>query len=122
MIEFMEPPEIPKVTIEFLRLLREESERMSFLGLLLPSGQPVFTQRSNTMAKGKLFTYAVLFHPKPTKDTAGNDTTPKSELLIKPTDCLAATADQVRMIATRQIPKEYEDRLDLVEVIVRPFN
>lgn len=74
------------------------------------------------MAKGKLYSYAVIFHPKPTKDTAGNDTTPKSEIMIKPTDILATDDKQVAMIATRQIPKEYEDKLDLVEVIVRPFS
>jgi len=73
------------------------------------------------MAKGALFTYAVLFHPKPSRDVAGNDTTPKSEIIIKPTDVLAIDSKQAGMIATRLIPKEYDDRLDLVEVIVRPF-
>lgn len=74
------------------------------------------------MAKGKLFTYAVLFHPRPLRDAGGNDTTPPSQILIKPTEVLAQDDKTVAMIATRQIPEEYADKLDLVEVIVRPFS
>jgi hypothetical protein len=74
------------------------------------------------MAKGKLYSYAVLFHPKSTRDPGGNDTTPPSEILIKPTDVLAADDKTVAMIATRAIPKEYEQKLDLCEVIVKPFS
>lgn len=74
------------------------------------------------MPKGKLFTYAVLFHPKPSRDAGGNDTTPPSQLLIKPTDVLADDSATVAKIATRAIPKEYEDRLELVEIAVRPFS
>ena len=74
------------------------------------------------MAKGKLFTYCVLFHPKPQRDAGGNDTTPKSEILIKPTDVLADNADTVAKIAMRAIPKEYDDKLELVEIAVRPFS
>lgn len=120
-VDWSPMPEVPQLAIEFLRLLREESERMSGADpRILNQNQK---KRSITaMAKGRLFSYAVLFHPKPTKDPAGNDTTPKSEILIKPTDILATTADQVGMVATRQIPKEYEDRLDLCEVIVKSFS
>jgi hypothetical protein len=74
------------------------------------------------MAKGKLYTYAVLFHPKPKRDAGGNDITEKSEIILPPTDCMAADDKQVAMIATRQIPETYEDKLDCVEVIVRPFS
>jgi len=74
------------------------------------------------MAKGKLFTYAVLFHPKPLRDAGGNDITPKSEIVIAPTDTLAMDDKQVAMLATRSIPREYEDKLDCVEVLVRPFS
>jgi hypothetical protein len=63
----------------------------------------------------------VLYHPKPSRDAGGNDTTPKSEMLIKPTDVLAADSETVAKIATRAIPKEYDDKLDLVEISVRPF-
>jgi hypothetical protein len=74
------------------------------------------------MAKGKLYTYCVLYHPKPSRDAGGNDTTPPSQILIKPTDVLAQDDKTVAMIATRQIPKEYEDKLELLEIIVRPFS
>lgn len=73
------------------------------------------------MAKGMLFEYAILYHPKPSKDANGNDTTPKSEI-VKPVTTILATSDkQVGILAARQIPDEYLDKLDQVEIIVRPF-
>ena len=73
------------------------------------------------MAKGQLFEYAVLFHPKPTKDPAGNDTTPKSTVVVQPTQVLAENEKEVSIKASRQIPESYDDKLELVEILVRPF-
>lgn len=73
------------------------------------------------MAKGKLFEYSVLYHPKQTKDTAGNDTTASSVLIVKKTETLAVTEKEVGLKASRAIPKEYEDKLEDCEVLVRPF-
>lgn len=73
------------------------------------------------MARGQLFEYAVLYHPKPTKDPAGNDTTPKSTLVIAPATVLAVDEKEVGLKVARLIPADYDDKLDLVEVIVRPF-
>ena len=74
------------------------------------------------MARTKLFDFAVLYHPRPTKDPSGNDTTPDSELLaLSDKPVLANTEKEVAMKAARAIPEAYADKLDLVEVIVRPF-
>ena len=73
------------------------------------------------MAKGKMFDFAVLYHPKQTKDTAGNDTTPASQLIVKPQQTLAINEKEVGLRASRAIPAEFDDRLDDCEVLVRPF-
>jgi hypothetical protein len=73
------------------------------------------------MAKGKLFQFAVLYHPKPTKEQADRGETPKSETLIEPKTMLASSPEQAGMLAARLIPETHVDRLDEIEVLVRPF-
>jgi hypothetical protein len=73
------------------------------------------------MAKGKLFEYAVLYHPKSKKDLAGNEEVTKSIILTDVTRQLAATPDEVSILAARSIPPEYLDKLEQVEIVVRPF-
>lgn len=74
------------------------------------------------MARTKLFDYAVLYHPKPTKDASGNDTTPDSEVLtVSSGPVLANDEKEVAMRAARAVPEAYAEKLDRVEVIVRPF-
>jgi hypothetical protein len=73
------------------------------------------------MTKGKLFEYAVLHHPKPKKDLAGNEEPTKSAILTDVTTVLAASSDEVSILAARSIPEEYLDKLEEVEIIVRPF-
>lgn len=73
------------------------------------------------MAKGKLFEYAVLYHPKPTKEQNDRGETPKSELLIEPKTVLALSPENVSVLAARSIPENYVDKLDEVEIVVRPF-
>jgi hypothetical protein len=73
------------------------------------------------MAKGKLFEFSVLYHPKQTKDTAGNDTTPASQLIVDKQSTLAINEKEVGLRASRAIPVEYDNRLDDCEVLVRPF-
>lgn len=73
------------------------------------------------MAKGQLFEYAVLFHPKPTKDPAGNDTTPPSEIVVPPTRLMAETDKEVSIKAARAIPEKYDNLAQFVEILVRPF-
>lgn len=68
-----------------------------------------------------LFEYAVIYHPKTVKDAQGNETQGTDELLVKPTHILAKSDKEVAMRAARAIPEEYLDKLDRVEVCVRPF-
>lgn len=73
------------------------------------------------MTRQKLFEYAVLYHPKPTKDQREADETPKSVVLVTPQTVIAFDDKEVGMIASRAIPDDYADKLDLVEVVIRPF-
>ena len=73
------------------------------------------------MAKGKLFEYAVLYHPKKTKEQNERGEEPKSILLVKPTQVLSTGDQEVAMLAARALPADYVDKLEDVEVLVRPF-
>lgn len=73
------------------------------------------------MAKGQLFEYAILHHPKQTKEEAERNEQPKSVLVKAPMQLLAATKDEVSILAARAIPESYLDRLETVEIVVRPF-
>jgi len=74
------------------------------------------------MAQGKLFEYAVLYHPKEKKDAAGNPLEEKKSILVTDvTRVLAQSDKEVAMLAAKSIPKEYDDKLDRVEIVIRPF-
>jgi hypothetical protein len=69
----------------------------------------------------KIFEYAILYHPIQTKDQLERGEKPKSIMLVTPTPVVAENDAQVAMLAARAIPEEYTDKLDRVEVAVRPF-
>ena len=72
--------------------------------------------------KKKLFQYAVLWHPKEDNKTAGGTTvTESSKILVEPTTVLASDEKSVGILAAKKIPDEYNEQLDQVEVLVRPF-
>lgn len=73
------------------------------------------------MPRGKLWEYVAMYHPKVKKDNAGNDITEPSVLIIGPTRILAVAEKEVAMKASREVPKEYDGKLDDVEILVRPF-
>ena len=74
------------------------------------------------MAKGKLFEYAVLYHPREKKDAAGNPIETKKSIIVTELTRVLATSDkEVGMLAAKAIPDEYNDKLDDVEIIIRPF-
>jgi hypothetical protein len=56
--------------------------------------------------KAKLFQYAVIYHPKPTKEQVERGERPKSELLTDLTTTLATSAEQVGILAARSISDE----------------
>lgn len=70
------------------------------------------------MARGKLFEYAVIYHPcKKDKDAEEK----KSVLVKVPTTILASDDKEVAIKAARDIPDEYIDKLEDIEIVVRPF-
>jgi hypothetical protein len=73
----------------------------------------------------KLFEYAILYHPVPTKEDKDKGIR-KPSILIQITgqDVMRVVAEdekEVAIRAARQIPDEYLDRLQQIEVAVRPF-
>jgi hypothetical protein len=73
------------------------------------------------MAKGKLFEYAVLYHPKATKDEVERGVSPKSVLVSPPKTVLAATDKEVGIVAAKTLDESYMDKLEDVEIVIRPF-
>ena len=62
----------------------------------------------------KLWEYAILFVPSDSSDD-------KPVVIQGISTVLASTQDNALVLAARDIPEEYLDRLDEVEVVVRPF-
>lgn len=69
----------------------------------------------------KLYEYAVIFNPLPTKDEKERGEKPKSKLIVDVTRVLSNDDKEAMMLAARAIPQEYTDRLDRVEIALRPF-
>jgi len=69
----------------------------------------------------KLFEYAIIHHPKVVRDESGNETQRADKLLKGVSSVLANTDKEVAMRAAREIPEEYLERLDEVEICVRSF-
>jgi len=70
---------------------------------------------------GKLFEYAVLYHPRTEKDDKGNEVVKKSEVIADLQRTIAKDEKEVAIVAARAIPEKYLADLELVEIIVRPF-
>lgn len=68
-----------------------------------------------------LFEYAILHHRKPTKKEEEDGQRTVSKMIVEPTRILAKNEQEAMMVIAREIPQEYVERLDEVEVIVRPF-
>ena len=73
----------------------------------------------------KLFEYAILYHPVQTKDDKDKGVKPPSVVLrVNGDDVVRVVAEdekEVAIRAARNIPDEYLDRLQQIEVAVRPF-
>ena len=69
----------------------------------------------------KLYEYAVIFNPLPTKDERDRGEKPLSKLVVDITRVLANNDKEATMHAARAIPTEFTDKLDRVEIAVRPF-
>lgn len=69
----------------------------------------------------KIFEYAVLHHPVATKEQQERGDKPKSTLIVDVKRVLANNEKEAAMLAARDIPEEYTDKLDRVEIALRPF-
>ena len=70
---------------------------------------------------GRIYEYAVLFHHKNTKKEEEDGKAKKSELIVDVKRVIATDERAVAMMAARDIPAEYADRLDQMEIAIRPF-
>ena len=70
------------------------------------------------MAKLQLFTVAAILHPEKKKDGSykGN-----SELILKPETRLEKDPELLGKKILRKLPAKYEEMLDRIEILVRPF-
>lgn len=69
----------------------------------------------------KLYEYAVIYNPLATKDQKERGETPKSVLVVDVTRVLSNNDKEAMMLAARAIPTEYTDKLDRLEIALRPF-
>jgi len=73
------------------------------------------------MSKGQLFEYAVLYHPKATKEQNDRNEQLKSVVVVPLTTVMAGAQQEVQITAGRAIPAEHLDHLDDVEILIRSF-
>lgn len=68
--------------------------------------------------KQTLFQYAIIWHPteKQTKEDGS-----KSKVLVEITTVLAKDISNAQMMAAMNIPGEYKNQIDQVEIACRPF-
>ena len=65
----------------------------------------------------KLFEYCALHQPSEEARKNGAKTT----IVLPPQHILAKSEQHAQTLVCRMIPKEYEDRIDEVELAIRPF-
>jgi hypothetical protein len=65
----------------------------------------------------KIFEYAVILHPTEDEKKAGQ----QSQLLVDVKRVLARDQAAAFILASRDIPEEHLEKLDRMEVAVRPF-
>lgn len=73
------------------------------------------------MEQERIYYYAIIHHPTPTKDNKENGRPPRSKLVAGPTAILARDVQEVNIVAARMIPAELTDVLNEVEIAVTPF-
>jgi hypothetical protein len=69
--------------------------------------------------KQKLFQFAVLYHE--TIDKGNGNKEVKSKVVIEPKTLLAIDDKVALLQIAKQIPDEYESKLQDVEILLRPF-
>lgn len=69
----------------------------------------------------KLYEFAVLFNPRQTQEQKDKGESAKAKLIVDVTRILANNDQEAMMHAARAIPQEYVDKLDRVDIAIRPF-
>jgi len=69
------------------------------------------------MNNARLFQYAVIWSPTEAQEEEGQ----KAKLIVELTTVLSTDEKSLGLKAARAIPKEYDDQLDQVEIVVRAF-
>lgn len=67
--------------------------------------------------QARIFEYAILLHPTKEESDRGEI----SKLIKAPTHLLATSDREAAIRAAREVPMELVDKMDRVEVSVRPF-
>lgn len=68
-----------------------------------------------------LFEYVILYHPVQTKEDMDKGVRRSSEILKGITHVIANDEKEVAMRAAREIPDSYLDKLQQVQIAIRPF-
>ena len=66
----------------------------------------------------KIFEFAAIYIPE---ENEGEKQSEKAKIIVQPTTVLAKDEKQAAMLAARALPEEYVNKLDCVEIAVRPF-
>lgn len=69
------------------------------------------------LVKERLFEYALIWHPKKEQSKDGQ----RSKIVLEPKLVLGTDDKSVGMKAIKAIPAEYDDQLEQIEVVVKPF-
>jgi len=69
------------------------------------------------MKKSILYNYTIVYHPTDNEAEKGE----KSKMLTEPKYLMAPDHNSAFIQASRQIPEEYLDKLDQVDILIRPF-
>ena len=67
--------------------------------------------------RSKIFQYAVIWHPTEAESKEGL----VSKLILDVQNVLGVDKDSILMGAAMEIPSEYKNKLDQIEVVIRPF-
>ena len=68
-------------------------------------------------SKVKLYQYAAICHPTKEEEKKGE----KAKVIVEPTTVLAKNEQVAGMMIVRQIPEEFADKLEQIDIVIRPF-
>jgi hypothetical protein len=70
------------------------------------------------MNKLRLFQYAVLWHPT---EKEAKEEGLKTKVLVEPKTILSSDDKSAAMMAAMEIPQQYKESLEQIDIIIRPF-